>query len=118
MDLGKDLQQLYISALQSILEERFSAKFEIRPAKNLETDKCINDIAVHFELIRPDFHQKIYFFIDRKFNLNLIKSMINEIETLDLNSDLTVRIINEVNHLIMKKKLLNNLIIKKKLSET
>jgi hypothetical protein len=117
MDLGKDLQPLYISTLQAILEEKFSAKFEVRQAKHLDTDKSINDITVHFDLIRPDFQQTIYFFIDRKFNLNLIKTFINEIDSLDLNSDLTARIINEVNHLIMKKKLLNNLIIKKKISD-
>jgi len=113
MDLGKDLQTLYISSLQAILEDKFSAKFDIRHAKQLETDKCVNDIAVNFELQKTDSSQIIYFFMDRKFTLNLIQTFINEVDAMDLGSDFTVRIVNEVNNLILKKKLLNNLIINK-----
>jgi hypothetical protein len=117
MDLNKELQQIFIASLQNIFEEKFPAKFDVRQLKHLEIDNSINDIAIHFEIANQNINQKVYYFMDRKFTLNLIKCLINDIQAIDLNNDFILRIITELNNLIIKKKSLNSLIIKKKVTD-
>ncbi len=117
MDLNKDLQQIFLVSLQNIFEEKFSTKFDIRQLKHLEIDSSINDIAVHFEIANQNINQKVYYFMDRKFTLNMIKSLISDIQTFDLNIDFILKIISELNNLVIQKKSLNSLIIKKKIPD-
>lgn len=115
IDFGKDLQEIFIPVLKNVFEEVFPSKFEIRNPKTIESDKNISDIGIHFELSNPQFSQKLYYFFDRKFALNLTKALIHELESLELNIDFILKIITELNSIISRKKLEENqLIIKNK----
>ena len=114
MDLEKEFQVFFSSLLKFVLEEKLATKFNLKAEKTIQYEKSISDITVSFELSKDNFNKKIYYFIDKKLMLNLTKEFINEIDALDFSLDLFLSVITELNSYILKNKLPEKVIIKKK----
>lgn len=96
----------FVKAFHSIVEDKFSIDFELSPKKELDSLSMPKDVTFGFNFSNNDFNQKIYYFIDKKFARNLFSAVINEIESRELDNDLTPKIINLLNDKVVNK--LNN----------
>ncbi|MFN8674191.1 MAG: hypothetical protein U0457_19175 [Candidatus Sericytochromatia bacterium] len=113
MDNIRDLLDLVSASIKEILEEKLEAKFSLGKIKTIETNKLISDICFNFTIVRKDKKQELFYFLDRKIMLNLIKHFSEQLNNLDFNTDFLLSVIQEFNIFLFDQKL-NNFIIKKK----
>lgn len=111
MDLEKDLLELITPSIKNLLEDTLESKFSIEKYNTIESNKLISDICFIFDLIKQNKSKTVFYFIDRKMMLNLIKVFSAKINNLDFNTEFLFSIIQELNLLIEQK--LNHIIIKK-----
>lgn len=111
MDLEKELLELISPSIKNLLEDTLESKFSIEKYKAIESNKLISDICFIFDLIKQNKSKTVFYFIDRKMMLNLIKVFSEKINNLDFNIEFLFSVIQELNLLIEQK--LNNIIIKK-----
>lgn len=114
---SKEFQSFFVDSLKLLFEEKLSTKFNSKNPKIVEYQKSISDLTFTFNISKDQVIYKIYYFLDKKLILNLTKSFINEIDTLDIESDLFLHVINEINSNIVKSKISEKVIIRKKTKE-
>lgn len=114
---SKEFQSFFVDSLKLLFEEKLSIKFNSKNPKIVEYQKSISDLTFTFNISKDHVIYKIYYFLDKKLILNLTKSFINEIDTLDIESDLFLHVINEINSNIVKSKISEKVIIRKKTKE-
>lgn len=93
----------FIKTFQSVIEEKFNTEFELTNKKDLDPLNLHKDITFVFDFITNEFNHKIYYFLDKKFARTLFSVVINEIESKELNNDLTPKIINILNEKVISK---------------
>lgn len=111
MDSEKDLLELIAPSIKNLLEDTLESKFSIEKYNTIESNKLISDICFIFDLIKQNKSKTVFYFIDRKMMLNLIKVFSEKINNLDFNIEFLFSVIQELNLLIEQK--LNRIIIKK-----
>lgn len=114
---SKEFQSFFVDSLKLLFEEKLSTKFNSKNPKIVEYQKNISDLTFTFNISKDNVIYKIYYFLDKKLILNLTKSFINDIDTLDIESDLFLHVINEINSNIVKSKISEKVIIRKKTKE-
>ena len=114
---SKEFQSFFVDSLKLLFEEKLSTKFNSKNPKIVDYQKSISDLTFTFNISKDNVIYKINYFLDKKLILNLTKTFINDIDTLDIESDLFLHVINEINSNIVKSKISEKVIIRKKTKE-
>jgi hypothetical protein len=114
---SKEFQSFFVDSLKLLFEEKLSTKFNSKNPKIVDYQKNISDLTFTFNISKDNVIYKINYFLDKKLILNLTKTFINDIDTLDIESDLFLHVINEINSNIVKSKISEKVIIRKKTKE-
>lgn len=110
----KEFQSFFVNNLKILFEEKLSTSFISKAPKDIEYKKSLSELTFTFNISKDKVLHKIHYFLDKKLILNLSKVFINDIDTLDFESDLFIHIINEINLTIVKNNISEKVIIRKK----
>lgn len=110
----KEFQSFFVNNLKILFEEKLSTSFISKAPKDIEYKKSLSELTFTFNISKDKILHKIHYFLDKKLILNLTKVFINDIDTLDFESDLFIHIINEINLTIVKNNISEKVIIRKK----
>lgn len=100
------LSDSFLKTFHSVIEDRFSTKFDLSDQRSLDASGMFKEITFGFDFSMADISQRVYYFMDKKFATSLFSAMISEIDNPQMDNDLTSKIINLLNTKILDK--LNN----------